>query len=92
MDISTSILRRANTVAARLILQPLGHPRRVPLTGRRHDGSGVSDGARCQVQGCRSQASARARAADGRSMAVCTRCREELEAVLATMVSAGAPD
>ena len=26
MDISTSILRRANTMAARLSLQPLGHP------------------------------------------------------------------
>jgi hypothetical protein len=94
MDISAGILRYANTMAARLSLQPLGHPHpaAVGLTGRRHGGPGVSYGDRCLVHGCRSKATQWARSADGQGMAVCARCREELVAVLAPMVTAGALD
>jgi hypothetical protein len=91
MDVSATVPRYANTFTARGILQRLGHSRPAalpPATHRRPGGPGLSDGLRCQVQGCRSLAMRLAQSVDGKSVTMCGRCREELVALLGTMITA----
>jgi hypothetical protein len=91
MDASATVPRYASTFTARGILQRLSHPRPAalpPATHRRPGGPRLSDGLRCQVQGCRSLNMKLAQGADGKSITMCGRCREELVALLGTMLTA----
>jgi hypothetical protein len=93
MDVSATAPRYANTFTARGVLERLSHPRPAalpPTTHRRPRGPVGSDGLRCQVQGCRSLAMKLVQGADMNSIAMCARCREELVALLGTMVTARA--
>ncbi len=68
--------------AVRGLARRFGRDRSVTLSGRAYLAGSLATFSTCQIGGCGAPATEFALGADGRQLAVCARCGEELEAIL----------
>jgi hypothetical protein len=82
------------TAAVRGVFGRLGRgsTRSVSLEGRAYRDAKATPFDRCHIEGCGARATRFAIGADGGDIAVCTRCGEELEAILGIASTSATPE